>query len=111
MAWTKEQQTAYYKQYYKKHKKRLRRQMKLRYDNIASIVRNLKDIPCTDCGQKFPPECMDFDHLRDKSFNVATGATRSIETLLKEIEKCEVVCANCHRTRTKRRRSKAGDAA
>ena len=64
----------------------------------------LKNVPCVDCGGRFPPECMDFDHVRGKKlFLVSTARQRSIETSLAEIAKCEVVCANCHRIRTKRR--------
>lgn len=61
-----------------------------------------KNKPCYDCGGRFPPECMDFDHVRgEKSFSVGTGRTRSQEALTLEIAKCDIVCANCHRIRTK----------
>ena len=64
--------------------------------------------PCMDCGGTFPTECMDFDHRDglDKSFNVSNSTHLSEEVLLEEIAKCDVVCANCHRTRTKNRRLK-----
>jgi YbgC/YbaW family acyl-CoA thioester hydrolase len=45
-------------------------------------------------------------HLGDKSFNVSravSGSTRSWQTILKEISKCDIVCANCHRIRTQER--------
>lgn len=50
---------------------------------------------------------MDFDH-KDKSLklgNIAHMAVRnwSLEKIKQEINKCEVVCANCHRIRTYRR--------
>ena len=64
----------------------------------------LKDRPCHDCGQTFPPECMDFDH-RDgttKADNVSR-LLHSWPALLAEIAKCDLVCANCHRIRTRRR--------
>lgn len=65
----------------------------------------LKSVPCMDCGNKFPPECMDFDHVRgEKKFDVGAGTTRALQVLLDEIAKCEVVCSNCHRSRTRRRR-------
>lgn len=63
---------------------------------------------CTDCGYNKNGYALDFDHLPEslKSGNLSTLAQRqhSIESLLKEIEKCDVVCCNCHRLRTLRRR-------
>ena len=56
-----------------------------------------------DCGQN-DPVVLEFDHLRDKRFNVGSGLPyRNWESILAEIQKCEVVCANCHRRRTSRR--------
>lgn len=67
-------------------------------------IAKFKNVPCADCGNKFPPECMDFDHLEEKSGQVAhLVASKGWQTVLDEIKKCEVVCANCHRTRTKNR--------
>lgn len=57
---------------------------------------------CADCGYNKYPEALDFDHTGDKGFNVSNGiATMRLEVLMAEIEKCDVVCANCHRHRTK----------
>jgi hypothetical protein len=62
--------------------------------------------PCADCGGTFPPECMDFDHVRgEKLFNLGQCSGRSIVALGAEIAKCDVVCANCHRIRTRRRKA------
>jgi len=78
------------------------------YEPHKGRLRSAKDAPCVDCGGRFPPECMDFDHVRGtKSFNVGTRARGRWELLAAEIAKCEVVCANCHRTRTVNRRKKA----
>lgn len=65
----------------------------------------LKAAPCTDCGGTFPPECMDFDHVRGvKVQGIAGMIDYGPEKLAEELAKCELVCANCHRTRTKNRR-------
>ena len=69
-------------------------------------IASLKDHPCKDCKHRFPPECMDFDHVRGKKlFGIGTGGNGhpSRERVLEEIKKCELVCANCHRIRTKKR--------
>ena len=58
-----------------------------------------------DCGIKYPPYVMDFDHLGDKEFVISKGVSmHSPIKLLKEIAKCDVVCSNCHRLRTYNRR-------
>lgn len=61
----------------------------------------LKDKPCVDCGIKFPYYVMDFDHKdSEKLGEIAKMVNKSWDKLLKEIKKCDVVCANCHRIRT-----------
>jgi hypothetical protein len=59
--------------------------------------------PCVDCGER-DPVVLEFDHLGDKSFTIGAGLRyRNWQSLLDEIAKCDVVCANCHRRRTARR--------
>jgi hypothetical protein len=61
----------------------------------------LKDRPCEDCGNKYAPCVMDWHH-RDpalKSFSVGRGLRRKQEVVLAEIQKCALLCANCHRLR------------
>lgn len=74
-----------------------------------AFIDGYKTAPCIDCGNKWAdnPECMDFDHLDPtmKHKNVSRLADKSLETIWKEIQKCDLVCACCHRIRTKRRRS------
>lgn len=63
--------------------------------------------PCTDCSIYYPQECMDFDHTGgDKENNVGTMVAHghNRDKIMAEIAKCELVCANCHRTRTRKRR-------
>ncbi len=71
------------------------------------MLDELRDRPCADCGGRFPPCAMDFDH-RDPG-SKRSGVTRLIgragtERLLDEVAKCDIVCANCHRLRTFERR-------
>jgi hypothetical protein len=64
--------------------------------------------PCADCGISYPPYIMQFDHCgEDKDRDVASlaGAPVSIKRLQAEINKCEIVCANCHAERTYLRRA------
>jgi hypothetical protein len=73
--------------------------------NLAAIDA-ARTVPCVDCGETFPPECMDFDHIPErgpKLFNISCAGSRRPENVLAEIAKCDVVCSNCHRTRTRSR--------
>ena len=72
---------------------------KKEYRNWFQILKNK---PCKDCGESYPHYCMDFDHIANKDFNVswAIAHSWSREKIVKEIEKCELVCAICHRKRT-----------
>lgn len=67
-------------------------------------VRNLKETtPCADCDKIYPYWVMEFDHRpgTDKKFNIATtGRWTSEKVVLDEIDKCDIVCSNCHSTRT-----------
>lgn len=80
-----------------------------RYREVnRAIIRAAKARPCMDCGVEYPYYVMQFDHLNDKEFNVGhTGPTGGRMRLLQEIEKCDVVCANCHAERTHQRRKAA----
>lgn len=61
---------------------------------------------CVDCGFKVHPDALQFDHLPqyEKSFNIGPGRGKKKSTLLAEIAKCEVRCANCHAIKTALRR-------
>lgn len=73
--------------------------------NRKDITRQAKDRPCTDCGIQYPYYVMHFDHVRgEKKFNIGAARDYNTEKLLAEIEKCEVVCANCHAERTYQRK-------
>ncbi len=64
-------------------------------------VNALKTRPCTDCGDTFPHEAMDFDHVRGvKVAGISDMWSWGRDKALAEIAKCELVCANCHRVRT-----------
>lgn len=72
-----------------------------KYKAGKALVNSFKDKPCADCGAQYAPQLMDFDHVRGKKlFNVSMGFSHSLDSLLKEIEKCDLVCCLCHRTRT-----------
>lgn len=67
--------------------------------NIAHLWRYLESHPCVECGED-NPLLLEFDHLRDKKFTVSHCTSRSLESLEREIAKCQVLCHQCHRIKT-----------
>lgn len=77
-----------------------------RRERVSAVLCEAKDVPCVDCGGRFPPICMDFDHKdSEKTVKLTDWARRigvsevAIKRLREEIARCDVVCANCHRIR------------
>ena len=65
---------------------------------------SVKNVPCMDCGIKYPPYVMQFDHVRgQKLFNIGLRIDANEVTWTTEIAKCDIVCANCHAERTHQR--------
>lgn len=100
-------QKAFHKEWYKRNKDRLKLKAKTNNKEYKKrnrdYVRAIKEAsPCKDCGKKYPHYVMDFDHLVDKTANISRLVINfnSIESIQKEIDKCELVCSNCHRIRT-----------
>lgn len=86
------------------HVERVReRNARVRAENQEHLARYLGDHPCVDCGED-DVRVLDFDHEdpSGKSALVGRLATNSLPwpRVLREIAKCSVRCANCHRRRT-----------
>lgn len=60
---------------------------------------------CMDCGYRRHAEALQFDHRPGeiKVHNIA-GWPFGLESMIEEMDKCDVVCANCHAIRTALRR-------
>jgi len=79
-----------------------RRRREVRVKNRKLVLDYLREHPCVDCGEP-DPIVLEFDHKdpSQKKGNVSSMTySHSWPTVLKEIEKCDVRCANCHRRRT-----------
>lgn len=60
---------------------------------------------CLDCGYNKHHSALEFDHVRGaKLDNISKLLGANIVLLAREVAKCDVVCANCHRIRTEQRR-------
>jgi hypothetical protein len=100
-----EERRAYFREYnkgwYRRHKKRLLEKRRQRNEKLRQWLRQYKSkLVCMECGESHPA-CLQFHH-RDrvgKSFNIGSIIGRtdiSLQRILKEIDKCDVLCGNCH---------------
>ena len=89
------------RRHYQKNRIARRAEIKRRVQSAVHFVQGYKSASgCSRCNESTPC-CLDFHH-RDPSLKVAEVATMahrgfSISNILVEIEKCEILCANCHR--------------
>lgn len=99
---TKEQRAAWRKYYREGGGKKRSREgsIKRRERNREFLWKFLSEHPCEKCGEK-DPVVLEFDHLnpKDKEANVANliSGGYSLKTVQKEMGKCRILCANCHR--------------
>jgi formate-dependent nitrite reductase cytochrome c552 subunit len=93
--------------YYAANREREIERVTRRQAATTAFLRELREVPCTDCGGRFAGHQMDFDHRdpNEKSFDMCSSraALKNRTQLLAEAAKCDVVCANCHRLRSRRR--------
>lgn len=94
----------YYKEFYKKEYLKHNKKRRRRNQDFINAIKTSN--PCVDCGIKYSSHIMDFDHIDNKFKNVSAMVNNgySIKTILEEISKCELVCSNCHRERTHKRK-------
>ena len=98
-----DKQRAAKRRYYERNRELYRVKNQRKRDLMRTIARERKSQPSADCHGTFQYYVMDFDHREGelKLAHVASLASSlSLKRLLDEIEKCDVVCANCHRIRT-----------
>ena len=97
-------QRPYNVRYYWSHRAEELERVRRRERATVEWLRDLRRVPCADCGKTYPPYVMDFDH-RDpstKSFSLLADKAllKNRNVLIAEVAKCDVVCANCHAERT-----------
>jgi hypothetical protein len=84
-----------------------RKQDRHKITNYIRLAKTGKQ--CADCREDYPHWILEFDHLpgTDKKFTIGQhniSRDKSIEDIQAEIDKCEIVCANCHKDRTYNRK-------
>jgi hypothetical protein len=86
--------------HYQEHKTQYRDRVRERRQQRTAWLRELKrKYGCSKCPEHHPA-CLDFHHRdpRHKSGEVCQMLHRgSWQKVLEEIDKCEVLCSNCHR--------------
>lgn len=95
-------QNAICARHYKANKGQYRERNRRRAKEVAAkTIAYLRTHPCVDCGER-DLVVLDFDHVRGKKFRNVCELVRGYPwaTVLKEIAKCVVRCANCHRRKT-----------
>ena len=87
-----------YNQSYKNKNKELYNLNRKKWrEEMRQLIQDIKSrTGCCVCGET-EPCCLDFHHLRDKEFEISKAPDVSKERLYKELDKCVVFCANCHR--------------
>jgi len=69
-----------------------------RRQKIKLMAIDYKGGRCRICGYNKYPGALDLHHINSKSFGIShKGYTHSWEAIKRELDKCILVCANCHR--------------
>jgi hypothetical protein len=96
-------QNKYTREHYRNNKQQYLDRNARRVRRIQDcLVEYLRKHPCVDCGEA-SLSTLDFDHVKgEKEFNVSEAVKNGMAwfTILREIDKCQVRCSNCHRKRT-----------
>ena len=71
-----------------------------RRNKVKKLAVDYKGGKCSKCGYEKCIAALEFHHVepQHKDFSISKdGSTRSWEKIKNEIDKCILVCANCHR--------------
>lgn len=84
------------KAYYLERNRDRRSEMRVKYKALKEAT------PCARCGQFYPHYVTDYDHKdpASKKLCVSKMMGYSWGMIEAELSKCELLCANCHRTKT-----------
>lgn len=100
-------QKEYHKKWYANPENAIKKKKQARDSNIRILERNRLYVnnyklthSCKLCGES-DIACLDFHHLdgENKDDNISNLVRKccSIQRIQKEINKCEILCSNCHR--------------
>jgi len=93
----KNYQNDWYKNQSDEYKARQKANRKAREDRNKQYVVELRSNPCTCCGETHPQEIMEFHHIDGSpEARVSHLYGSSMKRLVEEIDKCVLLCPNCH---------------
>jgi hypothetical protein len=100
-SWCRECKTKRENEWYLQNKEKRKKQV---YDRITANKQKAVDYlggKCTDCNGVFHPSVYDFHHLdpNTKEKELSKARYSSWENYKTELDKCVLLCANCHRLR------------
>lgn len=98
-SWCKECNAEYSRDYYQANKDKFAERRKQQKEIAREFVRMyLLAHPCSECGNG-DSRVLDFHHVEEKAIEISNAVRRgwSISRISDEIDKCVVLCANCHR--------------
>jgi hypothetical protein len=99
---------AHYASHYKRYKalyidRAKKRNRRLRLDYQTRMLEYLSDKACLLCDEN-DIRVLEFDHLvlQEKKFTISQAVRLGYpwDKVIKEIQKCRILCANCHKKRT-----------
>lgn len=94
-----ERQAAKQKRWREAHPDACRAAYMKAHEQKRQLLCSARSQGCIRCGEKHPA-CLDFHHRNgklNKLGNIGQIRRYSFPRILAEIEKCDVLCANCHR--------------
>jgi hypothetical protein len=98
----REKNRNYQREWYHNNKKRLKNNIRDRRVSNRNKIDEYKELLgciCHACGRAEHPSALDFHHLNheEKEYTVSKMVGYSWEKVQKEIDKCILLCACCHR--------------
>ena len=84
------------REHYQKYKQKYNERNRLQKQRTREMIAEAKRNGCIKCSEK-EHACLDFHHLGDKDLSVSAMLGMNDERVQEEINKCVVLCSNCHR--------------